>query len=80
MSYVSKEINARDGIDSYKKNENTLVYSIGGKVVSINSSDKSYMEEDMSDMAEGHQEQFDEAMEKFGKEIFWLPEDAAKLI
>lgn len=64
MSYVSKEINARDGINTYKKNENTLVYSIGGKVVSINSSGKSYMEEDMSDMAEDHQEQFDEAMEK----------------
>lgn len=64
MSYVSKEINARDGIDTYKKNENSLVYSIGGKIVSVNDGIKSYMEEDMSYMAEDHQAQFDEAMEK----------------
>ncbi|MBR0342249.1 MAG: hypothetical protein IJH64_08395 [Oscillospiraceae bacterium] len=62
LSYVSKEINAVDGINTYKKNENTLVYSIGGKITSINEDGKYYMEEDMTDMSDSAAKQYEEAM------------------
>ena len=83
MSYVSKEINARDGINSYKKNENSLVYSVDGKTYSINENSKSYMEKDMSDMAEDLQEQYDSAMENgtniYGRKAYGTGSEAVPI-
>lgn len=64
MSYVSKETNAVDGINTYKENENSKVYSIEGKVVSINDSSKTYVEQDASDISESAKENLASAMEK----------------
>ncbi len=63
MSYVSEETNAVDGINTYKKNENSLVYSIDGKAYSINEDNKSYMEMDMADIADSAEESSISAME-----------------
>lgn len=63
MSYVSHEINAVDGINTYKENENSKVYSIDGKAYSINEDNKSYMEMDMADIADSAEESSISAME-----------------
>ena len=86
LSYVSKQINAVDGINTYKEDENSKVWSVGGKILSLNESSKSYMEEDMSDMAEDREEIFSSAMEEgtnlygrefreTGKEVVPIQED-----
>ncbi len=62
MSYVGHEINAVDGINTYKEDEYSRRYSVEGKILSINEDSKSYMEEDMSDMVEAAKEQYDSAM------------------
>ena len=62
MSYVSKQTNAVDGINTYKKDEYYKTYSIDGKVTSINLSSKTYMEEDMGSLAETAKENLDAAM------------------
>ena len=64
MSYVGKEINAVDGINTFKDDGNSKTYSIGGKITSINENSKTYMEEDMSDMAEAAAENYEKAMEE----------------
>lgn len=73
MSYVSKQINAVDGINSYKENENSKVWSIEGKSLSVNESSRQYMESDMSDLAENAKEQYKSAMESgtnlYGREL-----------
>ena len=63
MSYVSKQTNAVDGINTYKKDEYYKTYSIDGKVTSINLSSKTYMEEDMGSLAETAKENLESAME-----------------
>jgi len=63
MSHVTKETNAVDGINTYKEDEYRKVYSIEGKVVSLNESSKSYMEQDASDIAESSKEALTAAME-----------------
>lgn len=63
MSYVSKQTNAEDGINTFKEDESSKRYSVGGRILSINKNNKTYMEEDMSDMAESAQEQYTSAME-----------------
>ncbi len=68
LSYVSKETNAVDGINTYKKNESNTVYSIGGKVTTINESSKYYLEQDSSSLAETAQRSLDSAM-KNGENI-----------
>ena len=62
MSYVSHEIKAVDGINTYEEDETKRVYSIEGKILSLNEDSKTYMEEDMSDMAESAAEQYDDAI------------------
>lgn len=63
LSYVSKETNAVDGINTFKEDEYSKVYSIDGKVTSINESNKTYMEQDLSDLAETSKEAQESAME-----------------
>ena len=65
LSYVSEQINAVDGINTYKKEDaERITYSIEGKVTVVNESNKSYMEEDASDLAEDAKEQIDNAMKE----------------
>ena len=63
LSYVSDEINAVDGVDTYKEDKYTLVITVDGKTTSINKDAKTYMENDMGDLAESAQEARDEARE-----------------
>lgn len=63
LSYVDEEVNAVDGINSYKKNASTISYSIDGMITAINEEGKYYMETDMTDMAETSAQQYKEAME-----------------
>lgn len=73
LSYVSKQVEAADGINTYKENEGSKVWSVGGKILSLNENSKSYMEEDMSDMAEDREKILKDAMEKgtnlYGREL-----------
>lgn len=73
LSYVSKQINAVDGINSYKEDEYSKVWSVDGKMLSVNESSKSYMEQDMSDMSEDRKEILKSAMEEgtnlYGREL-----------
>lgn len=62
LSYVSKQTNAEDGINTFKEDEDSIDYSVGGKILTINKNNKTYMEEDMSDMAESAEEQYTSAM------------------
>jgi outer membrane murein-binding lipoprotein Lpp len=62
LSYVSEEINAVDGINTYKKNENTLVYYIDGMSTSINEEKKYYIQIDTTDGAESSARLLEEAM------------------
>ena len=63
MSHVVRETNAVDGINTYKENENSKVYSIDGMTYSINEDSKSYIEMDMGDIAESALESSISAME-----------------
>lgn len=62
MSYVGKETNAVDGINTYKDDEYNTTYSIDGKVTVINKSTKTYMEQDASDLADTAKENLENAM------------------
>lgn len=63
MSYVSKQTNAVDGINTYKDDEYNKVYSIEGKSCSLNKESKTYMEYDSSDLAEDARNNLTDAME-----------------
>ena len=73
LSYVSKQINAADGINSYKEDEYSKVWSVDGKMLSVNESSKSYMEQEMSDISEDRKEILKSAMEEgtnlYGREL-----------
>lgn len=48
MGYSSKQIEAVDGVNSYKETGSTRTYSVGGHIITFNDSAKNYMEYDMS--------------------------------
>ncbi|MBQ3281451.1 MAG: hypothetical protein IJH41_03485 [Eubacterium sp.] len=52
LSYVSKHINAVDGINTYKDEDGSKTYSIDGKVTVVNEDAKYYMEQDATSLAE----------------------------
>lgn len=64
LSYISKQITAVDGINRYEKEDDRETYSIDGKVTVVNGESKSYMEQDVSGLAEDAKEQVDNAMKE----------------
>ena len=68
MGLKIEETNAVDGINTYKENKNTRVYSIDGHAVSVNDSAKVYSEMEMGD-AEAAKKSLEEAMAS-GENVF----------
>ena len=62
MSMSTKETEAIDGVNSYKKNSSQRTYSINGTIFSINDSSKQYMKVDMSDSIETAKSSLESAM------------------
>ena len=66
-SYVStfsvEETAAVDGINTYTENENERIYSVDGKVLSINENSKIYIEQDVSSLIEEAKANLQAAME-----------------
>lgn len=63
MSIESEGTEAVDGINTYTENSGTRVYSVDGKITSINDNAKIYMEYDSSGPAETAKENLNKAME-----------------
>lgn len=61
MSIVTEETKAADGINTYQESSGSRVYSIDGKVLSVNDDTKMYMESDMGSLAELAKEEMESA-------------------
>lgn len=48
LSFKQEQIEAVDGVNSYKKTDSNRVYSVDGRVISFSDSAKKYMEQDIS--------------------------------
>ena len=63
MSVKTTQTEAVDGINSYAEDDNSIIYSVNGHVLSLNKNAKIYMEENLSsDMIEASTKAVEEAM------------------
>ena len=69
MSFVTEETYAVDGANTYKGNENSRVYSVDGKVLSISENSKIYMEQDMGSLADSANKSIEMSKER-GENMF----------